>query len=181
MKTLHIEFIHSQKWKWVWLVAAVCVSASGILYVRQYREHANERKIVEMHIHELNKQLLPIVVQPTAVNPRRNTDLHVANTLQNDLNRVFTAIEVVKEPNTRLRNLSLDASSSTVRLEYEIDTVARATSVTLSLNAGYTEAVWRLESINAVSMAAIAGAPPITGVPVASLFRAIWSVNSGKL
>jgi len=180
MKTLHIEFIHPQKWKWVWLVAVVCVSASGMLYARQYREHVNERKVVETHIHELNKQLLPIAAQPIAVNPRRNTDLQAANALQNDLNRVFTAIEVVKEPNTRLRNLSLDASSSTVRLEYEIDTVARATSVTLSLNAGYTEAVWRLESINLVSTTTSVGTPVI-GVPVVSLFRAIWSANSAKL
>jgi hypothetical protein len=180
MKTLHIEFIHSQRWKWVWLLSAVGVSVSGILYAMQYRELSNARKVVETHIHELNKQLLPIAAQPIAANPRRNTDLQVANTLQNDLNRVFTAIEVVKEPNTRLRNLSLDASSSTVRLEYEIDTVARATSVTLSLNAGYTEAVWRLESINSVS-AATSGGTPVIGVPVVSLFRAIWSVNSSKL
>jgi hypothetical protein len=180
MKTLHIEFIHSQRWKLIWLLAVACVSASGILYARQYRKLSNERKVAETRINELNKQLLPIAAQPIAANPRRNTDLQVANALQNDLNRVFTAIEVVKEPNTRLRNLSLDASSSTVRLEYEIDTVARAISVTLSLNAGYTEAAWRLDSINSVSAATSVGSP-MTGVPVASLFRAIWSANSAKL
>ena len=180
MKTLRIEFIQPKLYKWLWLLAAACFVIIGIVYAKQYQKLFAERRAVAEQTAKLAQQLavVPLSVQPTQADPRRGQSLLVANALQSDLNRVFTLIEAIKEPNTRLRNLSLDTASSIVRLEYEIDSIPRASSVTLSLNAGYAEGPWRLESINSAS--------PITGITVGtgqgtSQFRALWTANSAKL
>lgn len=180
MKPVHIEFIRVHHWRWLWLLAVACVMGVSMVYARQYYQLTNERKSIEAQATELKKQLAPppATAPQTTVDPRKASNLQIANTLQTDLNRVFTLIEAVKEPNTRLRNLSLEASGSTVRLEYEIDSMARASSVTLSLNAGYADGPWRLESVN---LATPNTGNVVAGTPGVSQFRALWSANSSKL
>ena len=78
------------------------------------------------------------------------TDLiGVLTPIGQNLNKVFASAENLKEPDTRLRNLSFDGSSSALRLEFEIDSLPRAASVTAILNAGYDSQPWQLESVRA--------------------------------
>jgi hypothetical protein len=192
MKTLHIQFIHSKHWKWLWCLATVGLTVLLITYAPRYYELAKQRQSAQAQATQLSQQAAPVPAAPKPADPRTNHAQQVASALQNDLNRVFTLVEVVKEPNTRLRNLTLDTSGSTVRLEYELDSMARASSVTLSLNAGYPEGPWRLESISAA--AAATANNPATGFPpgmtpsiAPSLapspgqFRALWSANTARL
>ncbi len=178
MKTLHIEFVQTKPWRGPWLLAAACLIAISWVYASQYLKLMDERKATQAQIKALLQQLVPAPVQPTVADSRNGHSLQVASALQNDLNRVFTLIEAIKEPNTRLRNLSLDTASSTVRLEYEIDSIPRASSVTLSLNAGYAEGPWRLESINSASPTTGSAAGTGQGT---SQFRALWTANSARL
>jgi hypothetical protein len=193
MKTLNIQFIHTKHWQWLWCLATVGLAGLLITYAPRYYQLSKERQGTQTLTTQLSQQAVPAPAAPKPADPRGAHIQQVASALQNDLNRVFTLVEAVKEPNTRLRNLSLDAPSSTVRLEYELDSMARASSVTLSLNAGYPEGPWRLESINATTAAAannatIGVAPNMTpgtspgmAVPSPGQFRVLWSANMAKL
>jgi hypothetical protein len=176
MKTLHIDFVESKHWQLLWALAVVAVMAIGLVYGRQYQKLSEERKSIELLATELRQKLVPEPSNPTAANPRTGHGLQVASHLQNDLNLVFTLIEAVKEPNARLRTLSVDASSNILRLEYEIDSMARASQVTTWLNAGHEDGPWRLESIN--SSASGSGNTPAGIVPNPAQFRAFWTTNS---
>jgi hypothetical protein len=197
MKTLNIQFIHAKHWLWLWCFAMLGLAVLLITYAPRYYQLAKQRHSAQTQATQLSQQALPAPAAPKPADPRSAHSQQVASALQNDLNRVFTLVEAVKEPNTRLRNLSLDTPSSTVRLEYELDSMARASSVTLSLNAGYPEGPWRLESINAATAAlstnnaqvgfvpgmVSAAAPGLSqgAAPNPGQFRALWSANTSKL
>jgi hypothetical protein len=192
MKPLNIQFIHTKHWQWLWCLATVGIAGLLVTYAPRYYQLAKQQRSALMLATQLSQQAAPIAAAPKPADPRTSHAQQVASALQNDLNRVFTLVEAVKEPNTRLRNLSLDTPSSTVRLEYELDSMARASSVTLSLNAGYPEGPWRLESINAATAAAASNlpvgfAPNMTpGIapglsPSPGQFRALWSASTAKL
>ncbi len=192
MKTLNIQFIHTRHWQGLWCIALMCFAGLLIIYATRYHTLYTKEQSTQVLINQLGKQAAPIPVQPKPVDPRSANVQLVASTLQNDLNRVFTLVEAVKEPNARLRNLSLDTPSNTLRLEYELDSMARASSVTVLLNAGYPEGPWRLESVNAAAAnnaaasftpVAAPGAPSAvpSSAPNPGQFRALWSAHTAKL
>lgn len=109
------------------------------------------------------------------LSPKKASAEQAAKLLQQDLNKVFSTIEVLKEPGVRLRSLSLDGSSSVVRLEFEIDSVAKATALTAVLNAGYDGRPWQLEGVSS------AGNNNAMGFATTQTVRAIWFVELGKL
>ena len=117
------------------------------------------------------------------------TDLiGVLTPIGQNLNKVFASAENLKEPDTRLRNLSFDGSSSALRLEFEIDSLPRAASVTAILNAGYDSQPWQLESVTASGSGANGGVgmgtSPMSAspfVPTSQSLRGVWSVQLGKL
>jgi hypothetical protein len=111
-----------------------------------------------------------------AVDPRRDASLQAAKLLQYDLNKVFATVENLTEPGTRLVSLSVDATASLVKLEYQLDSMPRAASVTAALNAGLDRSLWSLESatITAGQQGHTSGFIPM---PV----RANWSAGLDSL
>jgi hypothetical protein len=45
----------------------------------------------------------------------------------------------------------LDATANTLRLEYELDSVGKAATITKALNTGYDARRWQLESVSAAT------------------------------
>jgi hypothetical protein len=176
MKAIQIDFVRRKHWIVLWVLAAVAGLAMVTVWSLQYKELSDQRRSIASAAQQLVTATAPTLEVPKPPDPKSAQYVQAANMLQHDLNRVFTLIEVIKEPNSRLRNLSIDTASQQVRVDYELDSLARATSVTLSLNAGYIESPWRLESINATAPILVPGA-----VTPAGQYRAIWSSRLEKL
>jgi hypothetical protein len=168
----HINFVPQTYWRAPWLMAALVVLAMAATSAIKLRQSQRDQRALSQTLATLRAQ--PVAANTVAAplgNPRLEYSRQAAHGLQTNLNNVFTLVENVKEPSVRLRNLSLDNASDAVRLEYELDSLPRASSITLALNAGYDYSPWRLESISAIN-----------GLQAASTqFRALWSANIGKL
>ncbi len=148
MKPLQIDFIPDRRWRVLWAVAAVL--GSGIVGATGW--HAwqslqstqglqSQIALTKLQVQKLQTQLSP------PPNPRHDSLAQAAKLLQQDLGRAFATIENLKEEGVRLRAVKLDANSGTLQLEYELDAMARAATVTALLNAGYDSRPWRMESV----------------------------------
>jgi hypothetical protein len=186
MKALHIDFVPSTQWRTIWLVAAIAAVTMAAIALPKYLNLYQVQRNLDQSIADLRKQATaPAIPVMVPIDPRFANAQTAAEMLQLDLNRVFTLIESIKEPSTRLRNLSIDSAAGTARVDYELDSIPRASALTAALNAGYDQAPWRLESISAIA----AGFAPTSGVgtgqtanpSAAGLYRAQWSANINKL
>jgi hypothetical protein len=167
MKPVHIEFIENTRWRWVWggaLVVGGCLLAYCVWRAGQISE-ATQQEGARIAAAQTQLELLRTPA-PTVADPRSNSNQLAAQLLQLDLNKAFATIENLQAPGARLRGLTLDATANTLRLEYELDAVDKASTVTEALNTGYESRPWQLESVSAA-------APPV--------FRAQWVAQLKKL
>jgi hypothetical protein len=181
MKALHIDFVPRTQWRSIWLLAVVAAAALAATTLPTYWKLYRHQRSLEQSILLLRQQTVsPATPSTMPTDPRVANSRQAADLLQRDLNSVFTLIESVKEPQVRLRNLSLDSAAGTARIEYELDSIPRASSVTVTLNAGYEQGPWQLESISATSAGIVPqaglpiGQPPIP--PTNGQYRAQWRV-----
>ncbi len=177
MKPVHIDFIADRRWRSVWTLALVVglgiVGASGWRAWQTLQStQALQSQIaqVKQQAQQLQSQLSP------PIDPRHDNLAQTAKLLQQDLGKFFAVIENLKEEGVRLRAVNLDASSGTLHLEYELDTLARAASVTALLNAGYETRPWHMESVGAAAGSNAQG----FATPVQAL-RAKWVTQLNRL
>ena len=77
---------------------------------------------------------------------RRHTHaLLIARQLQTDYSKVFQALETLKEPGIRLRQLQIDSTTGRVRVEYEFESLEKISMISGHLNSGYTSPPWQFE------------------------------------
>ena len=107
--------------------------------------------------------------------PRYASAEQAARLLQLDLNKAFAVVENIKEPGVRLRSMQLEPAGNTLRLEYELDAMAKATLITELLNAGYDVPPWQLESVSA------SGGNQVSYMPTGQAVRGIWSAQLSNL
>jgi hypothetical protein len=144
MKALHIDFVPSTQWRTIWLVAAIAAVTMAAIALPKYLNLYQVQRNLDQSIADLRKQATaPAIPVMVPIDPRFANAQTAAEMLQLDLNRVFTLIESIKEPSTRLRNLSIDSAAGTARVDYELDSIPRASALTAALNAGYDQAPWR--------------------------------------
>lgn len=176
MKPIQIDFIEDRRWQWVWAFAVlfgVCVMAWASWH---WQKTSSTVRDAENRIGVAGQQLkLLDAPKEIRLNPRHASAEQAAKLLQQDLNKVFATVENLAEPGTRLRNLSLDGSSGILRLEFELDSMNRAASLTTLFNTGYENRPWQLESVSSV-----ASNNPM-GFAVAQVIRGIWTVQLDKL
>lgn len=175
MKPVQINFVPDTRWRRLWAAAALCVL--GLIgtagwYVWQINAAIKE---LEARIGTAQQQLKDLRL-PSPTDPRYASAEQAARLLQQDLNKAFAAVENLKEPGVRLRNLHLDAAANALRLEYELDSVGKASTITELLNTGYDNHPWQLESVNTAGGSTQAGF-----MPMAQAVRGIWAVQLGKL
>ncbi len=174
MKSSPIEFIPSKAWIGIWCTAMVCFLSLIALFAPKALRHHQKYRLTEQKIVEFKQnRTVDKSVLVKLPSDRLNHSQQAAVLLQTDLNSVFTLIEKTKEANVRLRSLSIDSPSQAVRLDFELDSMVRAASVTTSLNAGYNEGPWRLEAVNPSALTNQAATKTSA--------RAVWGAELGKL
>jgi hypothetical protein len=176
MKPIRIDFAQDRRWQWLWPAAAI----SGLCIIGlagwQWRQNSAAAHGMESRTEALRVQLARLSApKEAAFNPKQASAEQAGKLLRQDLNKVFASVENLKEPGIRLRQLSLDGTSGTLRLEFELDTVAKAASLTAVLNAGYEHKPWQLESITGAT-----NTNPM-GFAGGSAIRGLWFVDLGKL
>jgi hypothetical protein len=178
MKAIHIDFVQHPHWRAIWAIVALGLVGFAVTFLPPiWKQHQGQRNL-DQSIALLRQQAAPPVAPAKApAVPRLANSRQAADVLQRDLNGIFSLMEALKEPSVRLHRLGLDNMGGTIQLEYEFDSMLRASSVTVALNAGYPSPPWRLDSISPAS--------PISylqpGSPGATLFRALWSADLSKL
>jgi hypothetical protein len=131
--------------------------------VMNWLELAKDKSEIQRQI-SVSKAQLSKLVAPSAstLDARQSSAMKAAALLQFDLNAVFASIENVKEPGIRLRNMSLDVSAGSIRLEYELDFSEKAVVLTRILNEGNSARPWKFESLNTENMGS---SNPLNGLP----------------
>lgn len=176
MKSIRIDFIKDKRWRWVWAAAALsglCVTGLAAWHWEQAHKAGRD---VESRISIARQQVAQLSApRVVIVDPRQTSAEQAAQLLQQDLNKVFASAENLKEFGVRLRNLNLDGPGGVLRLEFELDSLPRASSVTAVLNEGYENRPWQLESVTGAT-----GNNP-TGVASAQTLRGLWLVQLNKL
>lgn len=177
VKPIRIDFVHGQGWRTVWVCAAVVcvalVAATAWKWQKLDRATRETRDQIAAIEQELQRARTPVL---TKVDPRQTSIDQAVKLLSQDLNKAFATVEGLQEPGVRLRTLTLDATSNTLRLEYDLDSVVKASSVTAALNGGYDNAPWKLESVSGSATSPTGGVALPTRV-----FRGVWSVQMENL
>ncbi len=175
--TKDIDFVISKRWRMIWLLALLSLVGPFAIYLPANLQLTKTHRQDLLKIAEIKQQYPASSIesaQPLA-DSRLANSARLASMLQTDLNRTFALIENIKEPGIRLRNLNLDLPAETLRLDYELDTIVRTSSVTFALNAGYGYGPWKLETVNPGQQA------NQLSLTATSTVRATWSAELNKL
>lgn len=183
MKPIQIEFVEDQRWIGVWALAFVsCLTMVSLIVWRATQLNtalAQEKARVVALNSQLQQRSAPVQIK---TNPRQLSAEQAARLLEQDLNKGFAAAENLQDPGARLRALALENISGVLRLEYDLDSMVKATTVTEVLNSGYEDRPWRLDAISgAVAGASVGSGATMPMVPVTPVFRGMWSVQMKSL
>ena len=168
MKSIHLDLVPGRRWLWCWTncLVAVGLTAGAAAWPvwKLYRQKAEMVAALDR-----TKQALRELTEPprAASDPKHASASKAARLLQADLNPLFTIVEGLQQPGTKLSSLSLDLGSGSARVEYATDSVKSVTEITALLNAGYDAGPWHLESVGAVPAAFASG----------QIVRAVWIVR----
>ncbi len=177
MKPVRIEFVQQQRWRGVWVVALLVCLALVAVGASHWLQRERGARDVDTRISELTAQIVrsqtPITIK---VDPRQASTEQAIQFLHRDYNKVFATVENLKEPGVRLRGLTLEVSSNTLRLEYDLESIVKAAAVSAALNTGYEDHPWKLESVSGPNSPATTGLAPT--VPV---FRGVWVAQVDKM
>jgi hypothetical protein len=173
VKPIRIGFVEDKTW--IIAYASVALSCLVIVGAEGWRWHQDQLTIeaLDAEIAQAKKRAIELQAKANAPDPHRAEKEAIQKLLQMDLNKVFSAVENLNEPGVRLRSMDLDAAGNSLRLEYELDSIQHAVTVTADLNAGYAHGPWHLESVSG------SGALQ-PGVP-AQKFRGLWSAAVDRL
>lgn len=176
MKSIHIEFRTGKHWVWIWALAALCaVCLAGVTAVH-WQKAGRAGRDFESRMNISQQQIARLGASKTiTVDPKQASAEQAAQLLQQDLNKAFTSAENLKEPGIRLLRLELDGGAGVLRLEFELDSVPKASWVSAALNAGYETRPWQLESVTGAMGGSQAGFAP------ASALRGLWTAQLPKL
>lgn len=176
MKSIRVDFVPRKAWQGIWATAGICVlcvaGAAGWRWMELHtaaQALADQLQSVQQEIQRLRQ---PVT---NAADPRYASAEQAARLLQLDLNKAFAVVENIREPGVRLRNMQLEPGSNTLRLEYELDAMAKTTLITELLNAGYDVPPWQLESVTSM--------PPSQAgfMAISQIARGIWSAQLSRL
>jgi hypothetical protein len=176
MKAIAIDFVADKSWRWIWAAAAlcaVCVAGGVALYWQKINQATRD---IESRVGLVKQQIAQLNARRVVVaDPKQASAGQAVQLLQQDLNKVFASAENLKEIGVRLRNMNLDGTAGVLRLEFELDAIAKASAVTEALNGGYESRPWQLESVTGAG-----GGGPI-GFASAQMVRGLWFVQIDKL
>ena len=177
MKSLQIEFVRNRSWRLLsGSAGTVCLAVLGMAAWHSWQGGIARRELSEQTTSAIQLAQRLREQRQAPIDPRRPNAQLVAQLLQQVLNVMFATVVSVKEPGTGLRSHSFDASSNALHLEYELDSLARASSVTAALNAGRDIGPWQLENVSST-----AGSVPAGVATLALSFVGSWLSRLDKL
>lgn len=155
MNHITIQFVPDKRWLVLWVTVFALVGGIALVFGRK-------AVIAQDELASLRAKMANVGQQIAALQPRTRgaTDgatpqaSQLAILLQSDLNRSFAVAESQQETGVRLRAMSYDSNVGELRLEYELDTVARAASITENLNGGIDTRPWTMQQIAAMEASA---------------------------
>lgn len=168
MKALRIEFVPARAVPWAWGCALAIAAGASTTALVQVARFERDRSAVQARTASfaVARPGAPPKAASSVVNEQQARA--AVRLLQADPNRALADVENLQEPGAQLQSLSLDNVGGVVRLDYVLDSVPRAVSVTALLNAGRPSAAWTLER-----WSTMANAQSPHGAPSGSL-RASW-------
>lgn len=161
--SIRIDFVRPREWIIVWTVAAMVTCAAVAAAIVMVLDKNRQARLALSMTSAATLQVQALRGRTQAAAEAARTDPTVAGIkavsvlLQLDLNPFFAVIENVAEPGTRLVSAQFDAGSQDIRLEYDVETLAHAATLTSALNAGYDTPPWRLEAVTSISLASNSG------------------------
>lgn len=149
MKKITIEFMDDHRWRFLWSVIIIFCACLLVAIIWSGYKVSLEKREINLQIQSAKLQMSGAPIVGIQKQDSQNaSSLKAASLLQFDLNKVFSTIENIAEPSTRLLNITFDASAGSLRLEYELDSVQVAVVLTEKLNNGYEVRPWQLESLS---------------------------------
>jgi hypothetical protein len=149
MTPVRIEFVSLPHWRLVWLATLViCLGLLGVTIwrsqqVRGLDQTQRDRIFALQQLGEKDSRRPPINI----ANPRRANVQRVHGLLQHDPNKLFATIENLQVPGVVLHAVTFDTAANMLRLEFDLNSLEKSSTVTLMLNAGHDDAPWRMEKI----------------------------------
>lgn len=176
MKAVRIDFIPRRSWIGVWVVAALILLGMLALGTSDMVATMQEMQILDAKVISMRATLDKTGHQTQIQESPQTKSIAIANqALQLDLNKPFAALENMAIPGVLLVSASLDMANDGMRVEYALESMAKAVEVTDYLNSGYDARPWVMESVTSsigspAAMGAISGAATATA-------KGIWSVK----
>lgn len=177
MKPLVLDFVPDRAPRRIWTVAILLMLClTGYTAVQWRRVHAH-RLEVQRQLDDTQRQIAELSrrAQP-APDPRAGHTAAMQRGLQTDLNGVFSTVERVKVPGTRLTSLAIDVPGDAATIEYRIDSMGLVPGLNEALNAGFDTPRWSLETAS-IEGTAVSSFPAGIGMAV----KARWTAKIGKL
>ena len=177
MKSLRIDFIEDQRWRYTWIATGVLLALLLIVYQTLAHQSAAQQNALRQQLDGLQSSWQA----NTAERPQDRRHAHallIAKQLQTDHNKVFQALETLKEPGIRLRQLQIDGATGRVRVEYEFESLDKIAVISGHLNSGYTSPPWRFEGSSANSGSS-RGSLPVIGNQLTT--KGTWTCSIDSL
>lgn len=168
MKSIRIEFIPANEWRIAWGCAAFVIGALLVGSAWHLNATNAQAQLADAELEKL-QQFLSSNNSQIKSSAYSSSAAQAAKVLQHDLNKVFSGLESLTIPGARLKSIQLDVASNTVRIEFELDSIATSDLVSNHLNSGYSAPPWRIASItsaggNRVISNVIGDTRPLTGI-----------------
>ena len=176
MKPIRIDFVHGQGWRKVWVCAIVVCAALAAAAAWKWQKLDRTTRDIHEQIVAIEQALERVRAPALSItDPRQASIDQAVKLLGRDLNKAFATVENLRQPGVQLRALALDGTSDTIRLEYDLNSMAKVSLVTAALNGGYENAPWKLESVIGSGASTVGSA-----AQTAAVFRGIWLVRVNK-
>lgn len=173
MKPVQMDFVEPRAWRYIWSVAATVLlviattTAVKVWQLRQQRA-ALAQELVALEAQQLQRLAQAKALGPPKDNPRVASEAAANRLLKRDWNRLYDTIETQTLSKVRLVQMSVDAATGQVMLEYELDSLAQATVVTQALNDA-SGTIWQLQRLD--------GGASVGGIGVART-KGVWRSGS---
>ncbi|MET1117135.1 MAG: hypothetical protein ABWY08_19585 [Comamonas sp.] len=159
MKSVQLEFVEDETWKFVWAAAALALLVITLTMVvpiwQLHGKHvALDREVARFQALQLQQLAQPKKTGNPLGNVRAASEDAAVRLLHRDWNQFYDTIETPALSQARLLQMGFDSATGDTTLEYELDQLEQAAQVSSALDdASPRRGVWRLERLERLERA----------------------------
>lgn len=172
MRPLRIDFVEDQRWRAIWIIGGALLALLLITYQALAYQNSRQQNELRQELESLQARM-SAQASERPLDKRHDHALLMAKLLQTDYNKVFQALETLKEPGIRLRQLQVDNTTGRVRVDYEFESLDKIPVISGHLNSGYTSSPWQFEG-SKTSSGYLLSLPRLTNQ---LMIRGTWSCS----